>query len=426
MCAVDPGTTEQKYRNLFENAGEAVIVFADGRAVFGNPAALRLFGMSQEESTNLPVDTFVHPDDREMVLDRYTRRLRGEEPPRSYLFRIVRRDGIARWVESRADLIDWEGRKATLVFLTDTTERKEAEQAIADGAEKFRTLFENSPDPIILEDDDVWIDGNAAALGMFGCERKEDLIGLSPWHLAPERQADGRLSRDAAKAAIETTLRQGSNRFEWLMRTFGGREAWVEVSQTVVPVGGRRIIYAVWRDITDRKRAEEALRKSEQRFRSLVEATSDFIWETGEAGPFTYASPKVRDMLGYAPEELIGKSPFDFMERAEAERVAAIFAEVAGRRESFSRLENANWSKDGRKVVLETSGVPVFDNGVFQGYRGIDRNVTDRKHLEAQLHQSRKMQAIGTLAGGIAHDFNNILMALMGYATILKMKARDK
>lgn len=114
------------------------------------------------------------------------------------------------------------------------------------------------------------------------------------------------------------------------------------------------------------------------RFRDLVELTADWIWEVDEQARYTYASPKVFDLLGYRPEEVLGKTPFDLMPPDEAERVEAVFAEFARHRRPLRMLENTNLHKDGRRVVLETSGVPVFDEaGEFRGYRGVDRDITD-------------------------------------------------
>ena len=110
---------------------------------------------------------------------------------------------------------------------------------------------------------------------------KDELVGRSLRDFSPKNQPDGRLSQDVILEANDTVPRQGSSRFEWLLHSPDGREIWIEVSQTAVPIGGRPILHTVLRDITKRKKAEEALRASEQRFRSLVEATSDWIWEVG-------------------------------------------------------------------------------------------------------------------------------------------------
>jgi PAS domain S-box-containing protein len=141
----------------------------------------------------------------------------------------------------------------------------------------------------------------------------------------------------------------------------------------------------------ERKQAEEALRKSEERFRSLVETTSDWIWEVDQNGIYTYASPKVKDLLGYEPEQVIGKTPFDLMPQDEAERIAGLFRDIVESREPFVGLGNMNLRKDGRHVVLETSGVPIFDaSGSLLGYRGIDRDITERVRAEEALRESEE------------------------------------
>ncbi len=166
----------------------------------------------------------------------------------------------------------------------------------------------------------------------------------------------------------------------------------------------------------------EALRESEGRFRALIESTSDLIWEVDRDGTYTYCSPKIRDILGYEPEEVIGKTPFDFMSPEEAKLLHREFKSVAESKKPFATWENVNVHKDGRKVVLETSGVPFFDaSGNLEGYRGIDRDITAHKKLEEQLLQAQKMEAIGQFAGGIAHDFNNMLTTIMGYGELLKV-----
>ena len=142
-------------------------------------------------------------------------------------------------------------------------------------------------------------------------------------------------------------------------------------------------------EVAHRKKTEGELRESRKRFRSLVETTSDWIWEVDRNGVYTYASPKVEALLGYVPEEVIGKTPFDLMPAEEAERLTELFRAFIESRKSFQALENTNLHKDGRRVVLETSGVPIFDDsGEFVGYRGIDRDITEHKQEEEEIRRA--------------------------------------
>ncbi|RPJ11324.1 MAG: PAS domain S-box protein [Deltaproteobacteria bacterium] len=143
-------------------------------------------------------------------------------------------------------------------------------------------------------------------------------------------------------------------------------------------------------DIPDPKRATAALHQEEQRYRTLMEVTSDWIWEVGPDGRYTFSNRAVADILGYPPEEVLGRTPFDFMPPAEAAKITRVFGAIAAARRPFSGLENINLHKSGRKVVLETGGVPVFDEkGEFRGFRGIDRDVTAHKKLEEELIKAR-------------------------------------
>jgi len=154
------------------------------------------------------------------------------------------------------------------------------------------------------------------------------------------------------------------------------------------------------------KRAEEELRASEERFRALTESTSDWVWEVDVDGVYTYASPKVKDLLGYEPEEVIGKTPFDFMPPEEAKRIAEEFRAIVDSQRPFARLENTNLHKDGRLVVLDTSGVPFFDaDGRLCGYRGIDRDITEREKLDRLKDE---------FIGLVSHELRSPLTVIIG------------
>jgi PAS domain S-box-containing protein len=135
-----------------------------------------------------------------------------------------------------------------------------------------------------------------------------------------------------------------------------------------------------------------SLKESEELFRSLVELTSDWIWQVNEKGVYTYVSPKVKDLLGFEPAEVLRKTPFDLMPKDEAKRMAKIFQEYTIKKIPFIKIENWNYHKNGNLVLLETSGVPVIKaNGQLIGYRGIDRDITERKKMEEELKDNEQL-----------------------------------
>jgi two-component system cell cycle sensor histidine kinase/response regulator CckA len=138
-------------------------------------------------------------------------------------------------------------------------------------------------------------------------------------------------------------------------------------------------------------RLREAIRESQLRYQSLVETLSDWIWEVDQNGVYTYVSPKVQDLLGYEPEDMLGKTPFDFMPPEEAKRVTGVFASMLASQQPIVALENMCRHKDGHLVVFETSGTPFFDSDEhFRGYRGVDRDITARKQIEESLRERQE------------------------------------
>ncbi len=142
------------------------------------------------------------------------------------------------------------------------------------------------------------------------------------------------------------------------------------------------------KELISREQTIESLERSQKRYRSLVETSSDWLWEVDTTGCYVYSNPGIRDILGYEPEDVIGRTPFDFMPEDEARRLAEGFGKIIASQRPFELLENVNLHRDGRRLVLETSGVPVFDaEGQFTGYRGIDRDITKRKQVEDELRK---------------------------------------
>ncbi|MCI5209683.1 MAG: PAS domain S-box protein [Candidatus Electrothrix sp. ATG2] len=136
----------------------------------------------------------------------------------------------------------------------------------------------------------------------------------------------------------------------------------------------------------EKRTAELAMR--EAKFRSLVEQSSDWIWEVDTQGVYTYVGPNVRELLGYQPDEVLGKTPFDLMPDNEAEKIKEIFCQSTAEKRPFRNLVNRNTHKDGHTVILESSGNPIFDTqGKLTGYFGVDRDITERQQYQEVLEQ---------------------------------------
>ena len=139
---------------------------------------------------------------------------------------------------------------------------------------------------------------------------------------------------------------------------------------------------------------ELALQKSEQQLRALLDVTNYWVWEIDEHAVFTYSSPNTCNMLGYEPEEVLGKTPFQLMLPEEARRVGDLFGPIVEARQSFSGMETVFLHKDGRRIVLECGGVPVFDGaGRFKGYRGMDRDITEHKRIAEEARRDQSLLA---------------------------------
>jgi PAS domain S-box-containing protein len=209
------------------------------------------------------------------------------------------------------------------------------------------------------------------------------------------------------------TLGQKGNRASYVQSDFDLLESLA--NQAAVAIDNARLY-------EEARRAKKSFKESQDRLQNLIDTTSDWVWEMDDRGVYTYVSPQIRGILGYEPDEVLGKTFFDFMPRDEARRAADFFISMTRQQQPFRVFQNTNIRKDGSRVIIETSGVPFFDqDGRFCGYRGIDRDVTERNDLEKRLRYSQKMEAIGMLAGGVAHDFNNILTAIVGYANLLQL-----
>ena len=313
---------------------------------------------------------------------------------------------------------------ALIIFLVVQRRRKKVAEASLKQAEaKYRDIFNSALEGIFeTSPQGQLLTANPSLAKMLGYDSPEEVTstvddtGRQVWVDPNQRLKYAQLleTQDVARG------------FECQFSRKDGTQFWVSLnSRRVSGRDGRTLFYTGFmEDITERKRAEAALRESNERFRQVAENVGDFIWEIDADGIYLYTSPSVKKILGYSPDELVGKMHFyDLFTPEVREELKAAALKVFATKQPFRAFPNPNLTKDGRVVHLETSGSPVVDEaGNLIGYRGVDTDTTERQEIEARMRQTEKMEALGTLTGGIAHDFNNILAAMMGFAELTKEK----
>ena len=370
----------------------------DGRIIESNPAFQAMVGYRKEELLGMPYRRLTpekwHALDDEIIREQVLRK--GYSVV--YEKEDVRSDGLIFPVEIRTRLIkDQDGDPSELwVFTRDLSGRKKTEERLRESEEKFRLLFEKSVDPALLLGKDGFIDCNEAALDIMSCLEKGRLLGLSPVDISPERQPDGSLSAENAKEHARIALQEGFDRFDWVHRTFSNEELWVDVSLTAVPIRGKQIVYTVWRDITERKKAEVCLRESEERYRTAIESSNDGVAIVSD-DRYVYASRKLLEIFGYDRiEDILGKPPTLVLHPDYRERVADGIRRRQEGSTNPGRYEIKGIRKDGTVIDVESSITTITYRGKLATLAYI-RDVTKRKLAEEVLKKREKELEIESL-----------------------------
>ncbi len=301
----------------------------------------------------------------------------------------------------------------------DVTERRRAEDELRESEKRYRLLAENMKDVI-------WTLDPEKMFFTYVSPSVEALRGFTPEEVVAKPVYDALLPE--GQEAIKQLIRRGVARFladpdgdnsDINMVEQPRRNGSTVLTEVVTRYfrderTGKVLVHGVTRDITERARAEEALRRSEERFRQIAENAGEFIWEVDADGLYTYANPVVEKILGFKPDELVGKVHFydlfapDVREELKAGALAA-FAQKG----SFQAFVNPNLRKDGARVILETSGSPILDrDGNLRGYRGADIDITERVRTEEALRDSVALKE--TLMKELQHRVKNSLAVVSG------------
>lgn len=288
---------------------------------------------------------------------------------------------ITPWREDNGDI------GGLMMFTEVVTEQMKAREVMAHQWSYLRQVLDTMPNLVTITDNE----GRYQLVNRHAAEffhmPVEEILGKT-WHeLPPVQQGwlqhDGKVIMAQSQDVLITE--------EHYFNIHAAEVFWFQILQVpfITHDGTYRLLVAT--DVTARKVAEEALRHSESRYRNLVENINDMVWEIDERLHFTYVSPRVHNILGYTEHEVLGVSPIEMIPDAEAQRVAAFLQPYAERGEPFPTVEHPMLCKDGRRIIVEVNGAPLFDNsGEFRGFRGVMRDVTARRHIQSALLESER------------------------------------
>ena len=374
--------SEEKFRSVTEQSPNMIFINKKGKVVYCNKKCEEVMGYSQEEFCSLDFDFFdlISEESKKTVKSAFAKHLKGQEVE-PYEYRLVTKGGDKLDVIITTKLIQYEGNKAILGIVTDITQRKKMEDTLSESEAKFRALAESAPAAIIIIADEDLIYVNPAFESITGFT-EEEAMTLRFWDLVhPDMQAlvkEWGLARQRGE-----TVPAG---YELKAVTKDGQKRWFDVAAASINYGGQTATLATAYDITDRKRAEEALQKSEKRYRQLVETMNEGLGVADQDYKFTYVNEKFCKMLGYFRDEIIGRPLIEFVHDDFKELMKD---KMARRQRGEERRFELAWkTKDGDTIYTLASPRALHDeNGRFTGSMGVLTNITDRIKAEEALRE---------------------------------------
>jgi PAS domain S-box-containing protein len=426
------------FQKALENSIDAVgMSTSDGRHYYQNAAFTKLFGFSVNEVNDALRSLTTIYVDEQVGRNIFETIMKGD----AWIGEVemLTKDKRKVDISLRAYAIkDGEGKVIGLVGVhTDITEKKRSEELLRASEERYRALFIESRDAIMTVSlEKGFLSGNPVAVKMFECRNEEDFKAKTPADLSPEFQPDGSRSIDKSRKMMMLAMEKGSNFFEWTHKRVGGGEFFATVLLSRLENSGKILLQATVRDISEQKRADQALKKSQAWFSTTLISIGDAVITVDNQGNITFINPVAQRLTGWLESESVGKhidEVFVIRKENTDQKVENPVLKVLSNGQ-IAQLANHTTlvSKDGSRCAIDDSAAPIKDVNSQEiiGVVLVFRDVTNRNKIEKELRelsvaveQSPACVVITDLKGDIQY-VNPKFVQLTGY-TFAEVKGKN-
>lgn len=374
----DKDESFDKYRILVDKASEGIIVIQDGIIKFVNPRIIRYSGYSADEIISKPFINFIFHEDEELVINEYKKVSKNENDHTVFTARFIDKNKEIKWVKINVVTIKWEGKNATLNFIDDITDNKKIEEELRYSQEITQALLNATKDFALLMD----VDGKLLAINEVAANllNKDinELIGKSFFKLSPPY--------------LERYRKEIGNKVVRLKKPINYEEVHIERTYytNIYPImdkyGDVKRLAIYSHDITEFKKAVEAVKESEEKFKALIENASDGVIIINKDGIIEYSTTTIETVLGYKPEEIYNTSFFDYIHKDNIKTVTDTFKKIflkpslKGNIEFKALHKNASWK------FIEAIGKNLYNNPIINGIVVTLRDITEKKLAEENLN----------------------------------------